>query len=126
MRLVKGKRHHAEVAVEHCGLRRTFQNQWSTRGPDRRELLNSVFSPQIRPMIVFVHEALIALLLLHLCMSVCDSQPATDFFAERKQMVEEQLAAPGRDIKNQRVLNVMATVPRHEFVPKALERFAYV
>ena len=59
-------------------------------------------------------------------MSVCDSQPLTKFSAERKQMVEEQLVAPGRDIKNQRVLDAMATVPRHEFVPKALERFAYV
>jgi protein-L-isoaspartate(D-aspartate) O-methyltransferase len=73
-----------------------------------------------------VSEALIALLLLHLCTSVCHSQPATEFFAERKKMVEEQLAAPGRDIKNQRVLDAMATVPRHEFVPKALARFAYL
>jgi protein-L-isoaspartate(D-aspartate) O-methyltransferase len=40
-------------------------------------------------------------------------------------MVNEQLLAPGRDIKNQRVLEAMATVPRHEFVPKALGRFAY-
>ena len=75
---------------------------------------------------VFVCEALIVLLLVQLCMSVCDSQPLTKFSAERKQMVEEQLVAPGRDIKNQRVLDAMATVPRHEFVPNALERFAYV
>jgi protein-L-isoaspartate(D-aspartate) O-methyltransferase len=73
-----------------------------------------------------VYEALIVLLLVQLCMSACDSQPLTKSFAERKQMVEEQLVAPGRDIKNQRVLDAMATVPRHEFVPKALERFAYV
>jgi len=32
-------------------------------------------------------------------------------------MVEEQLAAPGRDIRNRRVLDAMAAVPRHEFVP---------
>ena len=73
-----------------------------------------------------MYGALIALLLLRLCISVCDAQPLTGFFAERKQMVEEQLLAPGRDIKNQRVLNAMATVPRHEFVPKALEKFAYL
>jgi protein-L-isoaspartate(D-aspartate) O-methyltransferase len=74
-----------------------------------------------------VYGALIALLLLHLCLSAGDSQPATEagFFAERKQMVEEQLAAPGRDIKNRRVLDAMAAVPRHEFVPKAVWKSAY-
>jgi len=65
---------------------------------------------------VFVYEALIVLLLVQLCMSVCDSQPLTKFFAERKQMVEEQLVAPGREIKNQRVLDAMATVPRRRLV----------
>lgn len=67
--------------------------------------------------------ALIALLLLQLC--VCGAQPVADFFADRKKMVDEQLAAPGRDIRNQRVLDAMATVPRHEFVPKTLSRYAY-
>ena len=78
-------------------------------------------------MIVLVHRALIVLLPVSLCLSACDSQPATDaeFFAERKKMVEEQLAAPGRDIQNRRVLDAMATVPRHEFVPKALWKLAY-
>ncbi len=78
-------------------------------------------------MTVFLHRALIALLQLDLCLTACDSQPATEaeFFAARKRMVEEQLAAPGRDIQNRRVLDAMATVPRHEFVPKALWKFAY-
>ena len=78
-------------------------------------------------MIVIVHRALIVLLLVSLCLSACDSQPATDaeFFAARKTMVEEQLAAPGRDIQNRQVLDAMATVPRHEFVPKSLWKFAY-
>ncbi len=40
-------------------------------------------------------------------------------------MVEEQLAAPGRNIQNRRVLDAMSTVPRHEFVPKALRNLAY-
>jgi protein-L-isoaspartate(D-aspartate) O-methyltransferase len=40
-------------------------------------------------------------------------------------MVEEQLAAPGRDIKSRRVLDAMATVPRHEFVPQSVLAFAY-
>lgn len=76
---------------------------------------------------VSVRRALIVLLLLVLCLSACESQPASEaeFFAQRKTMVEEQLAAPGRDIRNRRVLDAMATVPRHEFVPKALRKFAY-
>src|SRR5271157_5578347 len=55
------------------------------------------------------------------------SQPAvlSDFAAARKRMVEEQLSAPGRDIKNRLVLDAMATVPRHEFVPESFRRFAY-
>jgi protein-L-isoaspartate(D-aspartate) O-methyltransferase len=40
-------------------------------------------------------------------------------------MVEEQLAAPGRAIKSHLVLNTMRTVPRHEFVPESLRKFAY-
>ena len=74
-----------------------------------------------------VYGAFITLHLLLLWPSVCDSQPAIEdrFSAERKRMVEEQLAAPGRDIKNRRVLEAMATVPRHEFVPKAVQKFAY-
>jgi protein-L-isoaspartate(D-aspartate) O-methyltransferase len=67
------------------------------------------------------------MLLLPLCQSACDSQPATEssFLAQRKRMVEEQLAAPGRGIQNPGVLDAMATVPRHEFVPKALQNAAY-
>jgi len=74
-----------------------------------------------------VRRALIALLFLNLCLSACDSQPATEaeLFAERKRMVQEQLTAPGRDIQNRRVVEAMASVPRHEFVPKALWKFAY-
>jgi protein-L-isoaspartate(D-aspartate) O-methyltransferase len=70
---------------------------------------------------------LIATLVLPLCISVSRSQPASDadFSAQRKQMVVEQLAAAGRDIKNRRVLDAMATVPRHEFVPEAVRRFSY-
>ncbi|PYJ97436.1 MAG: protein-L-isoaspartate(D-aspartate) O-methyltransferase [Verrucomicrobia bacterium] len=48
-----------------------------------------------------------------------------DFVALRRQMVEEQLKAPGRDITNRQVLEAMATVPRHEFVPEAYRAAAY-
>src|SRR5438270_10202353 len=48
-----------------------------------------------------------------------------DFAALRRQMVEEQLKAPGRDITNRQVLEAMATVPRHEFVPEAYRAAAY-
>jgi len=48
-----------------------------------------------------------------------------DFMEARRQMVEEQIKASGRDITNQRVLRAMATVPRHEFVPQNLRSDAY-
>jgi protein-L-isoaspartate(D-aspartate) O-methyltransferase len=47
------------------------------------------------------------------------------FAAMRKRMVEEQLAAPDRGIRNPRVLEAMAKVPRHEFVMKNLRDRAY-
>ena len=55
------------------------------------------------------------------------SQPAalSSFAKARQRMVDEQLSAPGRDIKNRLVLEAMATVPRHEFVPESLRKFAY-
>jgi len=48
-----------------------------------------------------------------------------DFTAARESMVKLQLAAPGRDITNTRVLAVMDKVPRHEFVPASLRAQAY-
>jgi protein-L-isoaspartate(D-aspartate) O-methyltransferase len=76
-------------------------------------------------MLALMRRALAALSLLF--SAACDSQPATeeDFALARKDMVEEQLVAPGRDIKNRRVLEAMATVPRHEFLPADLRKFAY-
>src|SRR3984893_6191457 len=78
-------------------------------------------------LMVCARKALIVLSSLALCHSACNSQPASEaeLFAQRKKMVEEQLAAPGRDIRNRRVLEAMAVVPRHEFVPKTLWKFAY-
>ncbi len=40
-------------------------------------------------------------------------------------MVDQQLAAPRRDIKSTRVLNAMNTVPRHRFVPERYQHEAY-
>src|ERR1700751_1221051 len=66
-------------------------------------------------------------LLQTVLLAVGISQPAvlSDFAAARQRMVEEQLSAPGRDIKNRLVLEAMASVPRHEFVPEVVRRFAY-
>jgi protein-L-isoaspartate(D-aspartate) O-methyltransferase len=76
---------------------------------------------------LLAYRAWIAAMLLCLCVPACNSQPATEasLLAERKKMVEEQLVAPGRNISDRRVLEVMASVPRHEFVPEAVRRFAY-
>jgi len=43
----------------------------------------------------------------------------------RRRMVVEQLKAPGRDIRNPRVLRAMEKVPRHEFVPESVRAHAY-
>jgi len=47
------------------------------------------------------------------------------FNLARQRMVVEQLASPGRDITNARVLAAMGRVPRHEFVPERLRLLAY-
>ena len=59
--------------------------------------------------------------------SACDPQPSTgdEFALLRRRMVLEQLSAPGRDIKKPRVLEAIAAVPRHEFVPANVQKFAY-
>ena len=48
---------------------------------------------------------------------------ARDWDAERRRMVDEQLKR--RDIASARVLDAMATVPRHVFVPEAYRDDAY-
>lgn len=49
-----------------------------------------------------------------------------DGFAEaRQRMVAQQLAAPSRGIRDERVLAAMAKVPRHELVPEASRHDAY-
>jgi len=47
----------------------------------------------------------------------------SDFWHERKTMVEGQLRARG--IKNEKVLAAMLNVPRHAFVPEELKTSAY-
>jgi protein-L-isoaspartate(D-aspartate) O-methyltransferase len=48
-----------------------------------------------------------------------------DYAAERRRMVEQQLAGPWRGIKNPAVLKAMGSVPRHAFVPEAQRPYAY-
>jgi protein-L-isoaspartate(D-aspartate) O-methyltransferase len=64
--------------------------------------------------------------LLLLIVAACQGEPYTeaDFGAARRRMVEEQLA--GRGIKSHAVLEAMAAVPRHEFVPENVRKFSYV
>src|SRR5262249_21895624 len=51
------------------------------------------------------------------------SARATPWDTERQRMVTEQLA--GRGIHNERVLDAMARVPRHLFVPEPVRQQAY-
>lgn len=46
-----------------------------------------------------------------------------DFTQQRQQMVKTQIIARG--IRNKRVIAAMLAVPRHEFVPEALQESAY-
>ncbi len=48
-----------------------------------------------------------------------------EYAAARTRMVSEQLRAHWRGITHPGVLQAMATVPRHEFVPLPLRRYAY-
>ena len=67
---------------------------------------------------------IVAVLLL-LFVAACQGKPENDFDAARRRMVEEQLAGTGRGIKNRSVLDAMAAVPRHEFVPEDQRKLAY-
>lgn len=48
-----------------------------------------------------------------------------NFVENRHRMIEEQLKAHGRDIRDERVLEAMRKVPRHEFVPEEYRSSAY-
>jgi len=51
--------------------------------------------------------------------------PDSNRVSERNRMVQEQIAGPGRDVRNPRVLEAMRTVPRHAFVPQDVAQRAY-
>ena len=55
--------------------------------------------------------------------SPMETQPS--FTVERRQMVEQQLKVPGRDINHPGVLEAMLHVPRHEFIPPEFRKSAY-
>ena len=57
------------------------------------------------------------------CAKAQRAEPDRSFEVARRAMVDIQLA--GRDIDDARVLEAMRLVPRHHFVPEALQRFAY-
>jgi len=65
--------------------------------------------------------------LLQIILNACDAQPepADSFAGQRQRMVDEQIAARGRDVKDPRVLHALATVPRHEFIPPESRALAY-
>lgn len=75
----------------------------------------------------FRNGALPGLLLLGLWPFILSGCAAaeTDFTTARERMVRQQLAAPGRDITNARVLAAMGKIPRHELVPLSLRERAY-
>src|SRR5216684_1713159 len=70
-----------------------------------------------------IRQYLVALALL--AASGCHKQPTStsEFASERQKMVEQQLRPRG--IRDQRVLDAMAKVPREEFVPENERAQAY-
>lgn len=61
--------------------------------------------------------------LLACCTRAGPAAEAPDFAGQRERMVDRQLKA--RDIDDPKVLEVMAAVPRHEFVPEDVRPRAY-
>ena len=47
-----------------------------------------------------------------------------DFFEQRENMVELQIK--GRGVRDEKVLDAMLKVKRHNFLPNVLKRFAYL
>ena len=106
-------------------LHRSFVNSSWTAVPESQQ--TDVRSGRNSRILPPMHGAILPLCLLQtVLLAVAISQPAvlSDFAAARQRMVE-QLSAPGRDIKNRLVLDAMASVPRDEFVPESLRKFAY-
>jgi len=55
----------------------------------------------------------------------CEEAPPSNYTELREKMVEQQLAGPGRNLSDERVLEAMRKVPRHLFVPEDMRRHAY-
>ncbi len=67
--------------------------------------------------------ALLLVTLTSLAVTCAAQTDVRDWQDERARMVNEQLKA--RDIRNDRVLNAMLTVPRHLFIPESARGDAY-
>jgi protein-L-isoaspartate(D-aspartate) O-methyltransferase len=69
------------------------------------------------------HAGLIAFGLLALAPAVLWAQGRQEFAVRRQRMVDEEIVAAG--VTNQRVIEVMRSTPRHEFVPLNQRNNAY-
>lgn len=83
-------------------------------------MISLKFKKKARPGIYFPGLVLMAIIHLVGASSGSESDP---YLSLRLGMVEKQLK--GRDIQDPKVLEVMARVPRHVFVPTGLAREAY-
>jgi len=68
---------------------------------------------------------MVALSLLTSCAKGGGDESDDNLARQREAMVAQQLRSSGRDIRDERVLRAMSTVPRHEFVPASLRAHAY-
>ena len=72
---------------------------------------------------VLLHRACGLVALIAATVACAASSQSQEWDAQRTRMVEEQLR--GRDIRDPRVLEAMASVPRHLFMPEGVRSDAY-
>ncbi len=75
------------------------------------------------PQTEFIIRPLLACMLLLAATRTASAQSPREYAAARNWMVESSVAAAG--VKQPVVLAAMRTVPRHEFVPAAMQPYAY-
>ena len=88
--------------------------------------------PTVRPVAMATSTILAVVAVLLLTLAGAPTAAAQDFAGERRRMVEEitalvreTRAEVGMQAFDERVMTVMARVPRHEFVPADQLAFAY-
>jgi protein-L-isoaspartate(D-aspartate) O-methyltransferase len=92
--------------------------------PSRRRLTPSVSSTPAMHFPILFQQRLVWFLVLALGVSSVMAQSRTPTEIARNKLVDEEIVAAG--VKNPRVIEAMRKTPRHEFMPLAQRKNAYV